>query len=1256
MSALHPRASYWIRRGVFDDLRSFEAFEARVNEIPQEKDRGDVFEIFIEGYLATQTITQCIKHYVVGNIPLSIRERYKLPSDATGIDGIYDTHDGSQIAYQVKYRQKQQLTFAEVAPFLGITEQFSERVIFTNATTLSEKAVVRTRWVSGEVFRALSSDALSSIEAWLKERPLPIVRAKPEPSYQLQALADIKTAFAKHDRATAVLACGTGKTLISLWAAEQENPKTVLVLVPSLTLLQQTLLEWSEQTNWGGAFSYLCVCSDPTVGLKDDALNIDKSEVGFRIDTDPAVVRRFLEHLTTDVKVIFSTYHSSPVVAEGARGLPPFDLAIFDEAHKTIGLAGSAFGHAIADKNIRIKKRLFLTATPRHVDIRHRDKEGEFRVYSMDDETVYGPRAHTLSFAAAAQKGIICSYKVIISFIDKQMVDDFTRRRGITLVAKDEVGARWMANLIAVQQAIERVGANKIISFHGLVRLAQEFASREPRGIAFHLRDFQVRNVNGEQSSGVRAEIIELFKNAPKALLTNARCLTEGINIPAVDMVAFIDPRQSRVDITQAVGRAMRKPRGQTTKTVGYVVVPLFAGMGEKHSLDEAIKSEKFEAVVDVLNALQEHDDELIDIIREIRERKGAGEPFNPKRLNEKVEVIGPRIDLNRLTTSISVEIADRIGSRWDEWFGMLMHFKAREGHSNVPQPHVEGTFRLGQWVSGQRANKETMSAERRQRLNEIGFIWNVLESVWEEGFTALTAFKTREAHCNVPQPHVEETFNLGIWVATQRRNKDTMSAERRQRLDEISFVWDAREAMWEEGLAALKAFKAREGHCRVPRNHMEGSFKLGQWAGVQRTTTDQMSAERKRRLDETGFIWDVLESTWEGGFAALKAFKARRGHCCVPPKYIEGTFMLGGWIARQRSTKDTMPVEHRQRLDEIGFTWTPHEQSWEEGFAALKAFKAREGHCFVPLKHIEGTFRLGGWVNRQRGTKDTMSAERRRRLDEIGISWDALESTWEEGFAALKAFKAREGQCNIPARYVEGNFKLGQWVVHQRSSKDTMSAERRQRLDEIGFVWDVFETKWETGFAALKRFKAREGHCNVPSLHIEEQFKLGQWVGMQRSSSATMSAERRRRLDEIGISWDALESTWEGGFAALKAFKAREGHCRVPGKHIDDRAFRLGQWVGVQRTTKDTMSAERRRRLDEIGFIWDVVETRWEVGFAALKQFKAREGHCRVPQIHVEGTFRLGTWVKHQRKIREAMPAQHRQRLDEIGMVWRGG
>ena len=450
MNCLHYKAAHWIQQGTFENLQSFSEFETRVNGLVEEKDRGDIFEIFIEAFLATQSITQCVRHWVVGNIPLELRERYKLPNDGTGIDGIFETHDGTHVAYQVKYRQKSHLTYAEVAPFLGITDAFFDRVIFTNAASLSDVAIIRTRWYSGEVFNNLSQGALKQIECWLKEKPVPIIRATPDPSYQLQALADIAHTFASADRATAVLACGTGKTLVSLWAAEQAKANTVLVLVPSLTLLQQTLKEWSEHNNWGPRFSYLCVCSDQTVNLRIDAINVDISDVGFRVDTDPAVVQAFLSRPTDDVKVIFSTYHSSPVVGAGSKDQPPFDFAVFDEAHKTTGHSGTSFGYALDDRNIKICKRLFLTATPRHIDIRHRDAESEFVVQSMDDPRIYGRRAHLLSFRAAADKGIICRYKVLISVIDKEMVDDFTRKYGVTLVDGDEIGARWVANLIAL--------------------------------------------------------------------------------------------------------------------------------------------------------------------------------------------------------------------------------------------------------------------------------------------------------------------------------------------------------------------------------------------------------------------------------------------------------------------------------------------------------------------------------------------------------------------------------------------------------------------------------------------------------------------------------------------------------------------------------------------------------------------------------------------------------------------------------------
>ena len=338
------------------------------------------------------------------------------------------------------------------------------------------------------------------------------------------------------------MASGTGKTFVSLWATEALKPKTVLVLVPSLSLLKQTLKEWSEQTAWGDRFSYICVCSDKTVGLRNDGLNIDHKEVGFRVDTDPLVVRSFLERPSNDVRVVFSTYQSSPVVGAATVGLPPFDVGVFDEAHKTVGLAKSAFGFALFDDKLAIRKRLFFTATPRHYNTRKRDKDGDLQVVSMDDETDYGPRAHTLTFGAAAKLGVICPYKVVISLIDKQQVGDFVRRNGITLDDGDPVATQWVASQIALEQAVSKVDARKIITFRSRVNHAKEFASENTSGMKRLMPEFEFGHVNGRQSSAARSDAIASFADAPKSILTNARCLTEGVNIPAVDMVAFIDP------------------------------------------------------------------------------------------------------------------------------------------------------------------------------------------------------------------------------------------------------------------------------------------------------------------------------------------------------------------------------------------------------------------------------------------------------------------------------------------------------------------------------------------------------------------------------------------------------------------------------------------------------------------------------------------------------------------------------------------
>src|SRR6516162_2974132 len=654
MSSKHANAGLLVRRGLYDGLHSFTELEQRISALGDENTKivGDAFEVFVEGYLATHQKMQAERVWLVGQVPLEIRTQLNLPKDTKGIDGVFRSRTGTLVPYQVKFRsQRAYLTYTELAPFLGLTERANDRIVFTNSNELADDVKNRDamRTVRGIDFDDLTEDDFRAIGGWLREQSVAIPKLTPLP-YQIEALTRISETLANSDRAHVVMACGTGKTLVALWAAEALKPKTVLVLLPSLTLLQQTLDEWSRHNSWGRDFTYLCVCSDPTVTYKDeyDPVRLDAMDLDFRVDTDPNEVRRFIERDTTDIKVVFSTYHSSPVVSAGVRGIAPFDIAIFDEAHKTTGPKGGLFAHCLSEENINIRKRLFFTATPRHYDIRHRNREGDFEFQSMDDPTVYGPRTHTLTFGRATQKGIICNYKVVISVVDGQEVNDFALKHGITLVKGDLIGAKWVANQIAIERAVEKTGARRIITFHSRVSTAKEFSTDTSHGIRQYLPDFSVFHVNGSQHSSERKQQLRLFREADKSLITNARCLTEGIDVPAVDMVAFIDPRHSKIDIAQATGRAMRKPRG-SDKTLGYIVVPLFLERKGEETLENALERSDFSDVADVLNALQEQDEDLIAIVRELQEAKGRGEVFDPRRLAEKVEVLGPTIDLSQL-------------------------------------------------------------------------------------------------------------------------------------------------------------------------------------------------------------------------------------------------------------------------------------------------------------------------------------------------------------------------------------------------------------------------------------------------------------------------------------------------------------------------------------------------------------------------------------------------------------------------------
>merc|ERR1740139_2162529 len=321
--------------------------------------------------------------------------------------------------------------------------------------------------------------------------------------------------------------------------------------------------------------------------------------------------------------------------------------------------------------------------------------------------------------------------------------------------------------------------------------------------------------------------------------------------------------------------------------------------------------------------------------------------------------------------------------------------------------------------------------------------------------------------------------------------------------------------------------------------------------------------------------------------------------------------------------------------------------------FDELRKFKEREGHCKVPRNYTDNP-KLGTWVQTQREMRLKISKERASKLDSIGFTWGIkLDDRWEIMFEELRKFKEREGHCNVPSRYSD-NLELGNWVSHQRRRRLKISKETASKLDSIGFTWDRNpDVRWEIMFEELRKFKEREGHCNVPS-RFSDNPELGRWVKKQRGQISKISNERASKLDSIGFTWGIKPNArWEIRFEELRKFKEREGHCNVPGKYSDNPE--LGIWVKRQRGQRFKMTKERALQLDSIGFTWVVniePDVRWEIMFEELRKFKEREGNCNVPSSYSDNP-ELGRWVSRQRVQISKISNRRASKLDSIGFTW---
>lgn len=761
-----------------------------------EREKGTYFEELVCVYLRNEATYRDLYEKVWTYADWA-KER-DLSGKDTGIDLVARTQGtGEYHAIQCKlYAEDYRVQKKDIDSFFTASGKapFSHRIIVTTTNNWSEHAEDALQGQQPPVSK-IDLQALEDSQIdWARYQPSQPVALKARKQlreHQKTALNAVTAGLKQAERGKLIMACGTGKTFTSLKIAEHlaGKGKRVLFLVPSLSLLSQTLTEWTQESDT--PLHSFAVCSDSDVGKKrkaeDDAVQTFTHELRYPATThaDRLAAEMFKRHDADHMSVVFSTYHSIDVIsrAQHDHGLDAFDLVICDEAHRTTGATfddddESAFVRIHDADYIRSAKRLYMTATPRIYgdSAKIKAESGEVTLCSMDDEALYGKELFVINFSEAVQRGLLTDYKVLVLTVEQSVIS-----RRLQELLKDE------DNQLKVDDAAKIVGCWKALAKQGLheqligdtepmkravafcqvispnykgskhkvssVNIASMFQSvveayQESEKIEEAARLIcEAEHVDGGMNASAKEAKLNWLKDEPPAntcrILSNVRCLSEGVDVPALDAVLFLTPRNSQVDVVQSVGRVMRNAPG---KKRGYVVLPVVipAGMEPHEALND---NQTYKVVWQVLQALRSHDDSFDAMVNKLdligsdprkmeviaitdkaeKKSKSAGKgqvgkgQYGIGEKRAKFEAEGQMTQQAELTyevgeieKAIYAKIVDKCGNRhhWEDWANDI----AKIARTHIDR--IQGILENPDYES-ERATFNAFAAELRDDLND---------------------------------------------------------------------------------------------------------------------------------------------------------------------------------------------------------------------------------------------------------------------------------------------------------------------------------------------------------------------------------------------------------------------------------------------------------------------------------------------------------------------------------------------------------
>ncbi len=570
-------------------------------------------------------------------------------------------------------------------------------------------------------------------------------------------------------------------------------------------------------------------------------------------------------------------------------------------------------------------------------------------------------------------------------------------------------------------------------------------------------------------------------------------------------------------------------------------------------------------------------------------------------------------------------------GSRSVPVFDLVAQFEGLGNGRTLQRDCTEAMTRVGSKTPGFRQERPM-----QQTYRLYGKLRREMEARWEVLCQAAADAAAKEGTLELPRSYtIHSGVPVGKWLELQRQvqagqRPGRLTAEQAAKLEKLGIRWNHRlEAAWEKGFASAQKYRTEHGDLLVPvRYRDKNDFALGEWIvyNRQRYLGGNLTQNRIERLEAIGMVWSTSNDLWEQNYAAATQYYLEHGDLEVPIKYeTPSGFGLGVWLGAQRAAHKAgeLPQEQVERLDALGMDWTNrNDRKWMSLYDVAAAYYHEHGNLNVPSEYVtpDGVL-LGKWVARQRYAylnPDRSSArvtpERKALLDKLGMVWEKYDP-WQERYDLALAYKTEHGDLEIPSVYKTADgVWLGSWVSRQRqalnSGSSALSSERRKLLrtlfkgerrpsDPAADHGTVREANWERNFRSAARYARKYKHLLVPASYVDSDgVRLGVWVSNLRAArknrpdSYQVTPAHVKKLNSIGMVWDARDAKWGTSYQQAKAYYKAHGNLHAAANYkSDETGFCLGDWLRRMRewdTTHDPkLTPERRAMLDKIGMEW---------------------------------------------------------------------